>query len=257
MEYQNKVRACLALVKQQVKQRKLNYHYISERLNVSVLTIKRQLNGEDIAMSKLLALCNACEVKFVDIWLEVENRKVQHTEFSKDQDRAFYQNPHLLRYFIELCLNKQSAEALQKEWGLSSASTHVYLRKLEQLALITLSEQNKATLLLAEPIGFGAGSLTVIKPIQAALIDVSEKLASERDDEPFVIVKPMLLPDELRHKMYDELKEVVSRYAELSERYFCDSSHQPQQLVICDYHLQESDAEMGAEFNIINVFSIE
>jgi len=239
MEYRNKTRVCLNLIKEYVKKNAIGYQQLADRLGVSLLTIKRQLNGDEISMSKLLALCDAAQLSFSEIWQQVEQRKVEHTVFSEKQDHAFYHFPHLLSYFLELCYYKQSPEQIQKRWKISSASTHIYLRELEKLALIRLSEKSKATLLVSEPIGFGNGSLNVIKDIQAGLNDVSEKLIAPREDEPFVIVKPMLLSEELRDKMYAELAELVSRYAELSERYFIESSHPAFQLVVCDYKIQE------------------
>ncbi len=89
--------------------------------------------------------------------------------------------------------------------------------------------------------GFEGESLNVIKGIQKALIDVSDKLIAPREDEPFVITKPILLNEDLRHKMYKEIAELVSGYAELSERYFFSSNLPPFNLVICDYKVQNEE----------------
>lgn len=238
MEYRNKVRCCLELIKEHVKKSSTGYQQLAQRLNVSVLTVKRQLNGDEISMSKLLALCDAAQVDFPHIWSQVESRKVEHNEFTTEQDHAFYYFPHLFRYFIEL-LSQQTPQQIEQTWQITPASTHLYLRKLEALNLISLSEKGTPTILISEPMGFAGESLNVIKGIQAALIDVSEKLIAPREDEPFVIAKPMQLSEELRHKMYEEIAELVSRYAELSERYYFNSELPPHNLVICDYHVQE------------------
>ena len=94
---------------------------------------------------------------------------------------------------------------------------------------------------MSEPMGFEGESLNVIKGIQTALIDVSNKLIAPREHEPFVITKPMLLSEDLRYKMYKEIAELVSRYAELSERYFFSSDWPPFNLVICDYKVQDEE----------------
>ena len=240
MEYRNKVRCCLVFVKEHVKKSSTGYQQLAERLGVSVLTIKRQLNGDEISMSKLLALCDAAQVDFADIWAKVENRKAEHNVFTKEQDHAFYYFPHLFRYFIEL-LSKHAPTQIEQAWNISPASTHIYLRKLEELNLISLSEKANPTMLISEPMGFEGESLNVIKGIQKALIDVSDKLIAPREDEPFVIAKPMLLSEDLRHKMYKEIAELVSRYAELSERYFFSSTLPPCNLVICDYKVQDEE----------------
>ena len=83
MEQQNKVRVCLEVIKDAVKQSSMGYQELADRLGVSLLTIKRQLNGDEISMSKLLALCDAAQLNFTDIWQQVEQRKAEHFEFSK------------------------------------------------------------------------------------------------------------------------------------------------------------------------------
>jgi transcriptional regulator with XRE-family HTH domain len=252
MEYRNKVKSCLTFVKAHLKKQKVTYQQLADRLDVSLLTIKRQLNGDEISMSKLLGLCDAAGASFTDIWQQVEERKVQHTVFTVEQDLAFYKFPHLLHYFLELFCEKNSPEHIQEKWQLSPASTHIYLRELEKLALLNLSPKGTPTFLITEPIGFGSGSLNIMKEIQRALVDVSEKLINERDEEPFIIVKPLLLTDKLRSKMYEELMAVVSSYSELSERYYNDSQFPAGQLVICDYKPQQQENILC---DIINVVS--
>lgn len=235
MEQQNKVRVCLEVIKDAVKQSSMGYQELADRLGVSLLTIKRQLNGDEISMSKLLALCDAAQLNFADIWKQVELRKAEHFEFSTEQDRAFYHFPHLFHYFLSLHIEKLTPKEIQDRWKLLPASTHLYLRKLEKLGLLTLSEKGNATMLVSEPIGFAGDSLNFRKSAQGVLQHICDNiLAKEEVEEAFAIIKPMILSKVLREKMYDDLKEVVSRYAELSERYFLDSGEAAKLLVICD-----------------------
>ena len=253
MEYQNKVKHCLALLKSQVKSKSIPYQQLADQLDVSVLTIKRQLNGSDLSMAKLLALCDAAGISFVDIWQSVEERKPAHTVFTAEQDSAFCRYPHLFHYFIALFQQKKSASELQRTWQLTPASTHVYLRKLEQLALINLSVTGEVTFLVNEPLGFGPGSQFVKNDLKNALVEISKRVGPDCLDDVFVIAKPLVLSDELRQKMYTELMEVVSRYAELSERYFIESAFEPYQLVFCDYKMQKE----GPLPDIVNVTRLD
>lgn len=243
MEYQNKVRKCLLLLKEQVKQKGLSYQQIADRLDVSLLTIKRQLNGDEISMTKLLALCDAAQINFTDLWKAVEEVKAEHYEFNHEQDRAFFKYPHLFRYFLELQLANQTPEQIQELWDISPSSTHLYLRQLEKIGLLRISEKGNPTILISPPIGFAGDSLNLRKGIQSTLRETSEKImvGTEEKKQMFFIAKPLILTEELREKMYDELGEVVSRYAELSERYFIESGKPAYQLVVCDYEMQEAE----------------
>jgi transcriptional regulator with XRE-family HTH domain len=248
-EYQNKVISCIQQVKERIKAQSFNYQTIADRLNISLLTVKRQLNGEDISLSKLLALCDAAELNFSEIWQTVDETDVTHTIISDSQDCAFYKNPHLMSFFFELFQNKKTPEEIELQWDLTPASLHLYLRKLESLDLIHVSVQQRITFKIKEPIGFGPESKFIRKEFAEALSKVSKQLSSEKDAEAFLIVKPLKLSDDLRSKMHEELFSVISRYAELSEKYFIQSEYPVFNLVTCDYRV-ESYAEHAKIINV-------
>jgi len=240
-EYQNKVISCIRLVKEQIKAQSLNYQTIADRLNISLLTVKRQLNGEDISLSKLLALCDAAEVNFSEIWQTVDETAVTHTIISDEQDSAFYNNPHLLSFFIELFQQKRTPEEIKQQWELTSASLHLYLRKLESLDLIRVTAQQKISFRVREPLGFGSESKVIRKEVANDLKQMSKRYGSGKEQSEFMIAKPLKLSVEMREKMYQELWEIVSRYAELSERYFIQSEHPVFNLVACGYQAESSE----------------
>ncbi len=157
MENQLKLARCLSLLKTHLKDNNITYQNLADKLGISLLTIKRQLNAEDIALSKLLALCDASGVLFSELWQQVEQHKAMHTTYSKEQDEAFCRYPHLYQFFVEMFYNKKQPEQIERENSLSPASTHIYLRKLEQVGLISLSAKGAVSFLVSEPLGFGAG----------------------------------------------------------------------------------------------------
>ncbi|WP_448563996.1 hypothetical protein [Thalassotalea ganghwensis] len=248
-EYQNKVTSCIRLVKEQVKAKPLNYQTIADRLNISLLTVKRQLNSEDISMSKLLAICDAAEINFSEIWQTVDETEATHTIISDEQDNAFYKNPHLFSFFMELFQQKRTPEEIKQQWGLTPASLHLYLRKLETLDLIRVSAQQKISFRVSEPLGFGSESKVIHKEVANQLKRISELYGSDEEQSELMIAKPLTLSVELREKMYQELCEIISRYAQLSEKYFIQSALPVFNLAICSY--LAGDAENTAD--IINV----
>ena len=242
MEYQNKVKHYIALIKEQVKNKGIGYQQLADTLGISLVTVKRQLNGDDLSMSKLLAMCDAAGIDFFSIIQSIEKRKASHTYFTTEQDSAFCVYPHLFHYFVALFQQKKSPQDIQQEWQLSPASTHIYLRKLEQLSLIRLSLRGDISFTITEPLGFGPDSQFVKKELQNALVEISNHVGPKALEDVFVLAKPMILSPELREKMYNDLTEVISRYAELSDRYFIDSEHKTFQTVICDYKVKKSTA---------------
>lgn len=248
-EYQNKVKSCVKQVKEKIKSQEINYQTIADRLNISLLTVKRQLNSEDISLSKLLALCEVSDLNFTEIWQSIDEASVVHTLINDIQDRAFYNNPHLMHFFFEMFQQKKTPEEIKQQWNLTPASLHLYLRELEKLELIQVSTQQKVSFKLKRPVGFGPNSKVIRKEISDDLRKMSRLFALGQEQEEFLLSKPLQLSDELRHKMYKELLELVSRYSELSEKYFLTSKHPVFNLVVCDYR-QKKLNKLAAIINI-------
>lgn len=234
-KYQNTVQSCLATIKNQVKLQKITYREIAEKLGVSELTVKRQINGKDISMSKLLALCDAAGIDFADAWDSQNDLKPKHSLFSKEQDAAFFTNPNLMSFFFEMYDRGKAPAEIRKEHDLTSASLHLYLRKLEHLGLIQVSAQQNIHFKIKAPIGFSSDSKVLMRELSEVLRDLDAALTEGKEFDRYFISKPFQLSEELKAKMFEELVEIVSRYAELSEKYFSQSNHEKFEFIAVEY----------------------
>ena len=234
-EYHIKIDYCLSRIKDKLKCDGIAYKVLAEQMNVSLITVKRLLNGSDISMQKLLKICDLAGVDFSELWQSAMNKKSEHYIFTYEQDEAFFRYPHLLSFFDELVTNDGETDAIQKKWSLSDASVYLYLRKLEAIGLIQLSVQQRVSILASFPMGFGPDSKVVKKQIADDLMRVRDRYITTEHDQEFKLVKPLQLNPELREKMYQELIELISRYGELSEKYFLKSEYAEFNLVVCDY----------------------
>ncbi|WP_395344273.1 hypothetical protein PN836_005765 [Ningiella sp. W23] len=231
-----KLKNCLDEIKKRLKEKRITYQQIADNLDVSLLTIKRQLNADDIAFVKLLSLCDAAGLSLTEILSEIEDTKAKHTSFTEEQDLAFCENECLFHYFAELFFNKKPPKNIQSEYHLTQASTHRYLRKLEDIGLISLSAKGNISFLVEAPIGFVESAQFVFKEIENALKVVAGRLSNVSQFNDFVIVKPLTLPTEIRDQMFREIADIVSSYAELSERFYLMSDCPVTSLVVCGYN---------------------
>ncbi|MFC3121179.1 hypothetical protein [Agaribacter flavus] len=238
MEASLQVKNCLVEIKKQLKEKRMTYQQIADKLGVSILTVKRQLNADDLGFKKLLCLCDAAGLSLTEILSEIEDKKVRHTSFTEEQDLAFCENESLYHYFTELFFNKKSPEIIQSNYHLTPASSHRYLRKLEDIGLISLSIKGKVSFLVEAPIGFVESTQFVLKEIENALQTVSKRLAEASKFEDYIVVKPLSLPNALLKQMHNEIEDIVSHYAELSERFYVGLEYPHTSLVICGYNNQ-------------------
>ena len=140
----------LAALRSIIKAKGLTYRELADRLGVPLSTFKRHLYSPNITLEKLLDYCQE-----VDTTLEELQKlaiKLQHDNdsfFSHTQDEIFYQFPQLYDFYRELrhLRNHDSYDYMQKKYGLDSTSTYGYLRALEMLGLVKLTEENKIQLI--------------------------------------------------------------------------------------------------------------
>lgn len=229
---------CLSEIKIQLKAKRITYQQIADKMGVSLLTVKRQLNADDITFIKLLSLCDAVGLSLTEILSELQDKKVAHTSFTEKQDLAFCENESLYYYFSELFFNKKSPQKIESEYSLTSSSTYRYLRKLEDIGLISLSVRGKISFVVKAPIGFADSTKFIFKEIKNALHEVAGRLINASKFKDFVVVKPLKLPAEIQDQMNKELVDIVSNYAELSERFYADSKNPVTSVVICAYQSQ-------------------
>lgn len=226
---QKTIERCLQEIKTALKSKGLKYTDLAELLNVSTVTIKRILNQKDIGLDRLITLSELADLNIGELLEKAKDSPNPHHLFSDVQDKAFYENPHLFYYFSELFYFKKSITQIQQEHSISEVSTYRYLRKLEDIELITLLPENKINWLVKAPLGFSSNSLVLKKNITHHIESTCQAvMKSEKDDSYFMRVKPIRAPQTFFLQMAEELKKVVDRYAEIAEVAYISQTDLPE-----------------------------
>ncbi|RUO20156.1 helix-turn-helix domain-containing protein [Aliidiomarina haloalkalitolerans] len=219
-----KFQRCLTRIKQELKRQGITYTMLAERMDLSVVTVTRMLNHDDISLKRLLLLAEICGLDGLELVNSATITHGSHYFFSDRQDAAFADNPHLYAYFVALFFEQQSPQQIAETHGLSELSTYRYLRELENLELITLAPGNQVKFVVRAPLGFRANSRVLRQSIAAAISDTSARLLNDkREPLDFMLLKPMHLPEQAARKLQDELRQVIDKYAEASELLYADA----------------------------------
>ncbi len=236
----------LALIKNELKARGIKYSELAELMDTSEVTVKRMLNNANISLSRMMFLSELLSLDLAELLAPKGRTKPTQSFFTEEQDNAFFDEPKLWSYFVELFYNSKSPQEIEKEYALTALSTYRYLRKLESLELIQLNPKNKVKVLVKTPIGFNKKS-KVIKRHISHMMEVSYKaimVDDEEDKDYFLRVKPMRLTQPVYLKLLDELKAVMDKYAEVSEVAFANSNEaKDYQVVFTGHRLIVEDYE--------------
>lgn len=204
--------------KAHLKENKLTYKVLAERLDIAEVSVKRLCNSKTISLEKLIQLCRAADWSFSELVSQVQAETVTHHFFNDIQDEAFYQHPELLSYFSLLFYEGQSAEQIADAYDLDELSTYQYLRELERLQILTLGTNNTIRFLVKAPLGFTRHSKVLKQDMVDALAKTSEAIFNDQDDsQAFFLLKPLYISQALYRKLAEDIQELISRYAEISE----------------------------------------
>lgn len=129
-----------------MKKRGRTYSELSEHLGVSLPTVKRILGPEELALSRLLEICEWLDVSLSDLetFADIESRKAADF-FTPEQEEFLTANPGYLSYFAHLH-SGEAPERIAKDYSLTAKSTELYLLRLEKIGLLRRDAKGRVRL---------------------------------------------------------------------------------------------------------------
>lgn len=151
--YQIMSKELFTRLKTALKARGLTYADIAERLDVSEITVKRLFAEQDCKLSRLNAICRAAGLQLHELVEATGQNPAPPNQLSGKQSRALSANRSLLSVFL-LLLNRYEPARIQAIYQLTDQTLYQYLRSLEQLQLIQLTDNRDVKLLIEPPVDF-------------------------------------------------------------------------------------------------------
>ncbi len=135
------------LIKSMMKKKKYKYDDLAKVLKVSVPTVKRLLNKEDLSVHRLLVIINWLGLDLAQVSkLTKEHHKKEYTEFTVEQEEFLAEHPGHVYFFAEL-MDGYTPQQLAERFNLSKQSLEKYLFDLDRHNLIELQKDNRVRLL--------------------------------------------------------------------------------------------------------------
>jgi transcriptional regulator with XRE-family HTH domain len=211
----DQTRAVLEIVKRALRERGLSYADVAMALGVSLPTVTRLLNKENIPLDALARICDVAGRPMADVFAEAASMR-RMTFFDAAQDALFLEKPAARTYFSRLA-DGMSPAAIERKYGLRTASTVKYLHALERVGLIDALPGNRARLRVMPPFGFGRKSRTMQRELRTVVEAVSDRVLAKlaRPQEDMILVKPLRLSRARYAALKEDLRAVIERYARL------------------------------------------
>lgn len=142
MEFQ----AVLTELRKILKDRKISYKELAQKMRLSESGTKKIFAGHDCSFVRLSQICRVLGFKLSDLLDEMDRGESKRVQFTADQQKCFFKDMRLFRFFIKLAIERQSIKHIQKEFALSEKEIFKLLKRLDEIGLIQLHPGNKVKL---------------------------------------------------------------------------------------------------------------
>ncbi|WP_268808726.1 helix-turn-helix domain-containing protein [Pseudobacteriovorax antillogorgiicola] len=141
-----------------LKDQKMTYSELSERLGCSESSIKYTFRKKDGSVSSLNQICEAIGVSFSDLVIKAVNEEPVVSRYSQEQENFFIEKINYFYFFDELLVSGCNLNWIRSKYKLSEASIRKYLAKLEDLQLLEVHPKDRIKLIVKPPINVFKGS---------------------------------------------------------------------------------------------------
>ncbi len=210
------------LIKAIMKKKSYTYEDLAKAMNVSVPTVKRILNRDELSLPRFLFILEWLGMSLTHIAkLAEEGEHSDKVEYSVEQEQFLADHPHHFYILMEL-RQGFSVEQLTKKFNLTKKSMQKYLIDLDRCGLIELQANDRVKLNRAHPSDALAGG-----PIERTYRHKAAEVISEanlwgfgsRDDDPKIRYKGnfgMRLRPQTFKKLQDDILALESKYTTIS-----------------------------------------
>jgi DNA-binding Xre family transcriptional regulator len=141
-------RRALANLKRMLVEQGISYRKLSEQLELSLVTIKRTMNSEDLSLSRLSQICSVIGVNPGDVISAAAlEQRTKARPLTEQEEEFFVTCPPHFGYFREL-LRGRSPGVIAKRFGINKKSTDKYLKELASGGFIKVLPGHKIKVLV-------------------------------------------------------------------------------------------------------------
>lgn len=132
----------LDYVKGEIKRRGLTYQDVGKALDLSVASVKRLLNSGQISLDKLAIIASLLNESLEAVLTAGSAPDNSRLRFTESQEAALAKNLPAFTYLMQL-VDGDGPSKIERDTGISHASTRAYLRFLEDLELIEVHANDR------------------------------------------------------------------------------------------------------------------
>ncbi len=208
-------------IKNSLKASGVKYEQLAKKLNLSLPSVKRILNSDDISLSKLIEISRCIGVDFFELIEQAKEQTAQVYEFSLEQENTLSKDfQHFLVF--RLMLMNTDLDNIQSELKINRIELNRSIKALEKCQLIELWPNDKIKILAHFPFQWienGPLEKTykkkIIEKVQKEMTKYGINRSTPKDSMQCA-AKELFLTTEEQRSYISEMQTVFKKYSLLS-----------------------------------------
>ncbi|WP_299270229.1 helix-turn-helix transcriptional regulator [uncultured Psychrosphaera sp.] len=145
----SQIQQITSTLKQLLRDKKITYKKIAEKLELSEANIKRIFAKDSFTLNRLEQICNIIGIELSDLFLLSEKQKKQLQHLTEEQEQELMENPQLL--LLAICvIDGWTYNEIISYYDIDEFKAVQLMAKLDRLNIIQLLPENHYKLLIAQ-----------------------------------------------------------------------------------------------------------
>lgn len=139
-------------LKKELREARWTYRDLAKELKISEAGVKKIFSKNNISLKRVFEICHSLNISLPDLLAQSEAQAKSAVRFTGKQVVFFKQNLSYFHFYMRLAYEQKSPAQIQSEFQLSARSLQKYLKKLEELELISRLPKERVQILGGAPL---------------------------------------------------------------------------------------------------------
>lgn len=210
--------AVTLVLKRELKNRKMKYDDLAERLGLSVSGLKKVLASKDLSLSRLQAICDVLGLPLVQVLSLADEAKVQDVYLTEEQETLLLKNPDILHLYWKLRFDQIPLHQYLQGTKISREEMRGRLRKLEKVGLVRIGPKGDLEFSDRGMIRWNNSGPLVEHLNRKWSAELVDSILKKKDPRIVLNLAVLNLSEASFADLNTELRDLVDRYSTRSQK---------------------------------------
>ena len=197
--------------------RQLRLADLATHLEISIATAKRLLNGDDLSVERVLAICDWMDLKFHELVEIAKQRRAEYHFCSEEQEEFLAASrPHFA--FLRALQRGDSIDAIIARYGIGASDVEAYLHDLEVHGFLQRLATGKLQLIVKDGMDWRPNGALWHAYYRRWISEITSHMATRAAEDPVVTVEisQRKFTKETMLQLRRDVDELSRKYAAIS-----------------------------------------